>query len=205
VFLNNEKSTQADNQRKADPRLLDNTTKMDNGNYIGKAVVCQDGSHIQFMITTSKGLCGLSPRINTQEEVITAGKYFMTTTKRYGTTVKYVNRYDADDRTIKASDFAAYEKKEGFRRSNVIISAIEIIAFTKDGVSYPTAGVEAEVHPGSLDKGTHSGSKTKEVSGVRYGGELGAMQMQFFVLSDAAAVAKFAEELRGVTADEDWD
>lgn len=205
VFLNNEPNTQGDNQGKAAPRLLDNTSTTGvEPKFIGKAVVCQDGCHIGFQITSNKGLCGIMPKISTQQETISDG-ISQNIGKRYGQSRMWVDRYSWKAETIKVSDFSAYEKDEGFARSNVEIKVLEVVAFTRDGVRYPVAGAEPDVRPGSLDGGNPSSTKFGTVYDQVLGGELGAMQMRFFVLKDAHAVADFAEALQGITADDDWN
>jgi len=202
VYLNKEKSTHADNAMMAPPRLLANTVQVGSGNNIGNAVVCQAGSHIVFSIASDKGIAGFAPTITTGHETITKG-IFASSETRYGPASIGIARYSDVAKTIRVNDFGKYDKTEGFQRANVNIDIVEVTSFVRDGVHYPKAGVQAGVKPGSLDKGTDTDRDFTMCSDVNFGNSIAGLQMMFFVVDGRQAMHEFAEELRGVSA-EDW-
>lgn len=193
-----------ENAGKLSPKLLKDAKRLDGAGFIGNAVVCEAGSHINFQISTDQALCGTQAFIKTNQETITRGKYYSTTTVRYGHVEDWTSRYDDRPETIKVNEWGTWSVAETLLRQDVTLLAKEVIGFTKDGVRYPLPLSDADVAPGGLGGGVVSQEKFGKISDVQIGNELGAMSMKFYVLKGPQAVQAFYESVRGINPNAKW-
>lgn len=214
VILNNSypESIEA-NKGKQPPSLLFNTSKIDGNKYIGNAVICQEGSHISFIIhTTTPPLAGIKPIVRTQQEIIFDGmncllekRYERNVTTQVDTYQRMNDSNHLNAKTILVNDFAEYSREEGSKRSNVEIVVQEINSYKKGKESYPKAGIDGDVKPGSLEAGKKVDFQYGESVTIETGeNEMGAMKLAFFILKDDKAIKDFAEKLQGITPNDDW-
>lgn len=204
IYLNNDADVASYNAGKQQPVHLEKATRVSDGKFIGNVVVCEEGSVIAISITSSKATCGIEPRIKTQQETLTEGIYWVSTQRNAPNFQAWVKRYNSKKEAFIVNNFMMYEQKEGFKRSNMVISAMDLASVTYDGVNLPSSGLKADGSPGSVDgvpSTAEFGSKTRNTVSGR---ELGATQLMFFVLNKGEAVTDFYTAVEGVGAG-GWD
>ncbi len=216
VWLNYNKELEDINAGKVPPKLLENTDKLPfNGKpkaHIGKAVICQEGSHISIVVrTTTPPLAGIRTKVWTRKEIIWDAVWNVHENRYQGNMSTWVDHYYRSDdpnglnkKSIVVNDLLDYDKEEGFARSNCEISVHEVDSYKRDNDSFPKAGIDGDVKQGALDAGKTLDISKGSIWDIKEGREMGTMEMQFFILKDQKAIDDFAEALQGTTADDDW-
>ncbi|MCZ8226121.1 MAG: hypothetical protein O9324_19750 [Microcystis sp. LE19-84.1B] len=206
------------NENKFEPVMLDNTYKLDGMKFIGNACVVPKDAPLNFLIASSGGICGLMPKLKTTYEGEIFKDIYYTTKSKYQLRTASVRRYSAKPKFIEVADFRDYEKTEGFNRSNLEISAYEVLKYTEDGIHYPRDSseitssslnvasdfVSIDVVPGAIHEGRDSSETWGKISDVEVGKELGAMQMYIFVVKDLNAFNDLVQKVPGISGEDSW-